>query len=72
MVGNITCLRHCRLGIENLDKLVLITKNQHDDLRLGCVFGSLVKLMEEYLDVEDILLEKNEELLLDASLFEED
>jgi hypothetical protein len=36
------------------------------------VFGSLVKLMEEYLDVEDILLEKNEELLLDASLFEED
>jgi hypothetical protein len=36
------------------------------------VFGSLVKSMEEYLDVEDILLEKNEELLLDSSLFEED
>jgi len=28
--------------------------------------------MEKYLDVEDILLEKNEELLLDSSLFEED
>jgi hypothetical protein len=36
------------------------------------MFGSLVKSMEKYLDVEDILLEKNEELLLDSSLFEED
>jgi hypothetical protein len=36
------------------------------------MFGSLVKSMEKYLDVEDILLEKNEELLLNSSLFEED
>jgi len=36
-----------------------------------CVW-SLVKLMEEYLDVEDVLLEENEELLLESSLFKED
>jgi hypothetical protein len=36
-----------------------------------CVW-SLVKLMEEYLDVEDVLLEENEKLLLESSLFKED
>jgi hypothetical protein len=30
-----------------------------------------VKLMEKYLDVEDILLEANEELLVKFSLFKE-
>jgi len=39
-------------------------KNYPDDFRLGCVFGPLVKLMEECLDVEDVLLEENEELFL--------
>jgi len=28
--------------------------------------------MEEYLDVEDVLLEENEKLLLESSLFKED
>jgi hypothetical protein len=36
-----------------------------------CV-GSLVKSMEKYFDVEDILLEKIEKLPLDSSLFDED
>jgi hypothetical protein len=35
-----------------------------------CVW-SLVKLMEKYLDVEDILLEENEKLFLESSLFKE-
>jgi hypothetical protein len=43
-------------------------KNYLDDLRLGCVFGPLVKLMKEYLDVKDVLLEENEELFLESSL----
>jgi len=38
-------------------------KSYLDDLRLGSVSGPLVKLMEKYLDVEDILLEENVELL---------
>ncbi len=43
-------------------------KNYLDDLRLGCVFGPLVKSMKEYLDVKDVLLEENEELFLESSL----
>jgi hypothetical protein len=72
MVGIIIGLRHCHIGIENLDKLVLIVKNKYDVPRLGCVSGPLVKSMAEYLNVKDILLKKNEELLLDFSLFKED
>ncbi len=41
-----------------------------NDLVLGCVVGSRAKLMEKYLDVEDILFEKNEELLVEYDLFE--
>lgn len=37
-----------------------------------CVVSSKVKLMEEYLDVENTLLEENEELFLEFGLFEED
>lgn len=36
MVSIITSLKCCWLGIENLDKLVLIKKNWLDDLRFGC------------------------------------
>jgi hypothetical protein len=45
-------------------------KNYLDDHRLGCVFGPLVKSTEKYL--EDVLLEENEKLLLESSLFKED
>jgi hypothetical protein len=34
------------------------------------VVGSRAKLMEKYLDVEDILFEKNEKLLVEYDLFE--
>jgi hypothetical protein len=37
-----------------------------------CVVSSKVKLMKEYLDVENILLEENEDLLVEFGLFEED
>ncbi len=63
-------LKCCCLSIENLDKLILIMKNYLDDHRLGCVFGPLVKSTEKYL--EDVLLEENEKLLLESSLFKED
>jgi hypothetical protein len=32
-------LRRCQIGIEHLDKLVLIMKNWPDDLRFGCTNG---------------------------------
>jgi hypothetical protein len=47
-------------------------KNWPDDPRLGCMFGPLVKFMEEYMDLEDIFLEENEELFFKSILFEED
>ncbi len=37
-----------------------------------CVVNSKVKLMEEYLDVENTLLEENEELFVEFGLSEED
>ncbi len=39
-----------------------------NDLKLGCVVSWRAKLMEENLDVEDILFEKNEELLVEYDL----
>ncbi len=46
-------------------------KNWANDFksRFGIHLG--VKLMEEYLDVEDILREENEELLVEFGLFKE-
>ncbi len=35
-----------------------------------CMANLRVNSMEEYLDVEDFLLEKNEELIVDFGLFE--
>jgi len=46
-------------------------KNWPDDFRSRCDVHLGVKLMEKYLDVEDILLEANEELLVKFSLFKE-
>lgn len=37
-----------------------------------CVVSSKVKLMEEYLDVKNTLLEENEKLLVQFGLFEMD
>ncbi len=46
-------------------------KNWANDFRSMCGAHLGVKLMEEYLDVEDILLEENEELLIEFGLFKE-
>jgi len=51
MVGIITSLKHCQLGIENLDKLVLIMKNWPNDPRFGCTSG--FKSFEEFLNSEN-------------------
>jgi len=73
MVGIIKGLKHCHLGIENLEKLVLIMKNLPKIPIARCTISSRVKSMEEYLDFEDYLLEKNiKKLIVDFSLSEED
>jgi hypothetical protein len=71
MVGIIIGFRHYRLGIENLDKLVLIMKILSDDLRFGCT-TSLPKSIEEYLEIKDGMVLKNEKFITDFNLFEKD
>jgi hypothetical protein len=39
MVGVITSLKRCQLGIENLDKLVPIMKNWPNDPKFECTSG---------------------------------
>jgi hypothetical protein len=39
MAKVITSLRRCWLGIENLDKLVIIMKNWPNDPKFGCTTG---------------------------------
>ncbi len=36
MAKVLTSLRHCRLGLTNLDALVMIYKNWPKDARVGC------------------------------------
>jgi hypothetical protein len=49
MVGIIKGLRHFHLGIENLEKLVLIMKNWPKHPISRCTINSTVKSMEEYI-----------------------
>ncbi len=70
MARAIIGLKHCWLGIENLDKLVLIMKNWPDDLRFGCKSGP--KSFEEFLNFENGVVFENENLIVDFNLFEED
>jgi len=51
MTGVITSLKHCQLGIENLDKLVLIMKNWLDDPKFDYTNGP--KSFEKFLNFED-------------------
>ncbi len=37
IVGMLTSLWHCKLGVENLNKLVMIMKNWSTDARANCV-----------------------------------
>jgi hypothetical protein len=70
MASFITSLRHCWLGIENLDKLILIMKNWLDNPRFGCTNVKL-KSIEKYINTENGMVSENEELIFYFNLFEE-
>jgi hypothetical protein len=53
-------LRQCWLGFENLDKIMLNMKICLEDPRSHCTPSKGFKTIEEYLNVEDNLLEENE------------
>ncbi len=42
---------------------MLIMKNQLEDPKLGCVVGEGFKTIEEYMDVEDNMLEETKEFI---------
>jgi len=70
MVNIITSLKHYRLGIENLDKLVLIMKNWLDNPRFGCT-NVEPKSIEKYIDIENGMTLENEQFIFYFNLFEE-
>ncbi len=71
MVGIIIGLRRYQLVIENLNKLVLIMKNWLNDPWFGCI-TNLLKSIKKYLEIEDGMVSKNENLIANFKLFEED
>jgi len=70
MARVITNLKCCWLGIENLDKLVLIMKNWLNNPRFGCKSGP--KSFEKFFNFEDGVVFENENLIVDFNFFEED
>ncbi len=70
MVAVSTSLRQCWLSFEILDKIMLIMKIWLEDPRSSCITSEGLKTIEEYLNVEDNLLEENEELITNFDLFE--
>ncbi len=60
MANVIVSLRWHQFGIENLDKIMLIMKNQFKDFKLSCNVGERFEIIEKNLDVEDHMLEENE------------
>ncbi len=59
MVKVIIGSRKCQLGIENLNKIVVIMKNWHEDPRLGYATSEGFKTIEDYLDAKNNLFETN-------------
>jgi hypothetical protein len=59
-------LRQSRLGIENLDWLIMIARNWPDDACVGCEGRWKVSSLSDFIEVEDVLLEDNEKLISDV------
>jgi hypothetical protein len=56
LIGILKNLGKCRLQIENLDKLMFISKNWLNDVRIGCKSPSiLVEFLERDVDPEEEL-----------------
>ncbi len=56
-------------GIENLDKLVIIMKNQSNDLVFG--FKNGPKSLKEDLDIENNMVSKTKKFIVYFNLFKE-
>jgi hypothetical protein len=68
VAGILTNLRRSRLGLENLNNLIMIYKNWPSDARTDCI---LYEHLAHYYSVEAEILEDNEDELAQEGFFEE-
>jgi hypothetical protein len=61
-------LWHCHLQVENLDWIIMVVKNWHDDPQLNCMPTIVLK---DYMKVECALVEKNYDLIEKINFFEQ-
>ena len=71
IAGVLTSLRHCRLGLNNLDSLIMINKNWPDDSRHECEVTEVVKDVEDYFAKEMERVDEAEAEIEEAGYFEE-
>jgi nitrate reductase NapAB chaperone NapD len=62
IVGVLTSLRHCQLGVENLDKLVIIMKNWSSDARVDCMHKG--KSLDNFLANKANIINDNDIILI--------
>lgn len=68
VIGIITNLRWSRLGIDNLNHLVLVIKNWPHDVYVGCD-GGKAKNLHDYLQAEQIMIEEHNKIIEEKKFF---
>jgi hypothetical protein len=58
--GVLTTLKRCRLHVDNLDRIIIVVKNWHDD---PCLNFSQHKDLIDFLKVEFVLAKDNYDLI---------
>lgn len=71
VVGVITNFQCSKLGINNLDCLILVIKNWPNDAHIGCVVNK-PRNMDSFLSSEVIIIKEHKKLIKEKELFEED
>jgi hypothetical protein len=66
-IGVLTTLECCHLQVQNLDQIITIINNWHDDPCQNCTPNANLK---DYLKVEVIFLEEDYELIKEVEFFE--
>ena len=70
VAGVFNNLRRSKLGVDNLDRLIMISNSWPDDSRVGCE-GGKVSSFNDFIEGEDTLLEENEKLILACGISED-
>ncbi len=71
VVGVITNFQCSKLGIDNLDCLILVIKNWPNNACIGCVVNKPWN-MHSFLSIEVILIKEHKKMIKEKGLFEKD